>query len=104
MSPKKTILRTLSEHEVNTGPGTPIRPAAIPGFRNSPEKFQKTINLLLKDRLIEGVRDPEGHLAISLNSQRQKDVKRALRPAWAHPGFLALATILIAAASFSLLS
>jgi hypothetical protein len=90
MSPRKTILKTLSDWEEKEGTATPIRPSTIPGFEQAPGKYQETINALLKDRLIEGTMDPEGHLAISLNAHRAKDVKRALRPVWAHPVVLSL--------------
>jgi hypothetical protein len=90
MSPKKTILKTLAQHRGEGGTPTPVRPANIPGFEEAPGKFQQTINDLLKDRLIEGAKGPDGHMAISLNSHREKDIRRALRPLWAHPGVLAL--------------
>ena len=90
MSPKKTILRTLAQHRGEGGSPVPVRPATIPGFETSPGKYQQTINDLLKERLIEGAKDPDGHMAISLNSHREKDIRKALRPLWAHPGVLAL--------------
>ena len=85
MSPKKQIIKTLADHQSKEGPETPIRPARIPGFGEAPEKYQRTINELLKDRLIEGFKDSDGCLAISLNSHREREIKRVLRPVWAHP-------------------
>jgi len=104
MSPKKTILKALSDQERDGGPGTPLRPSAIPGFQKAPEKFQQTINLLLKDRLIEGIKDGDGHMAISLNGHREKDVRRVLRPVWAHPALLALLALSAAVAGMTILA
>ena len=96
MSPKKTILSALSlSHEESEGVAF-TRPAAISGFGAEPEKFQKAVNELLKDRLIEGRRDEDGHMAVALNPHRLADVRRLLRPAWAHPALWA--TIVVAGA------
>jgi hypothetical protein len=103
MSPKKTILKTLSEGNSESGNGAPIRPSTIPGFREAPEKYQQTINTLLKERLIEGVKDPDGHMAISLNAHRAEDVRKVLRPVWAHPAILALFAVFAAAAGYTFL-
>lgn len=103
MSPKKKILRTLKNQEAATGGNGSVRPSTIPGFSESPEKFQQTINALLKDRLIEGMKDPEGHMAISLNAHRARDIQRQLRPLWAHPILLAAATLSAAALAAILL-
>lgn len=103
MSPKKIILKTLAAHQAEDGGGKPIRPATIPGFSSEPEKYQRTINALLKDRLIEGAKDQEGHLAISLNAHRAREIRRELRPLWARPAFLALLTLFAAAAGMTLL-
>ena len=93
MSPKKTVLKALSERFSQDGPETLVRPATIPGFQDAPEKYQKTINDLLKDRLIEGMKDPEGHMALALNAHRMREVKKMLRPVWAHPAFIALTAL-----------
>ena len=93
MSPKKAILRALSESHQFEGHESLVRPSTIPGFRDSPEKYQKTINDLLRERLIEGMKDQEGHLAVSLNPHRIRDVRKELRPVWTHPGLMALAVI-----------
>lgn len=104
MSPRKSILRTLADRESGEGPGTYVRPATIPGFQEGPEKYQQAINALLKDRLIEGIRDPEGHLAISLNAHRARDVRKILRPIWAHPAVLTLLALVAAMAGMSFLA
>ena len=92
MSPKKAILRTLAAANETGGP-TYTRPAAIPGFSADPERYQKAVNDLLKERLIEGRKDDEGHMAVALNVHRLADVKRHLRPAWAHPAVWAAAVV-----------
>lgn len=89
MSPTKSILRALqSAHDENPATGF-VRPASIPGFAEEPDRFQKAVNELLKDRLIEGRKDEEGHMAVALNAHRLAEVKRRLRPAWAHPALWA---------------
>ena len=103
MSPKKTILKALSENHHSDGPEKLVRPPSIPGFREAPEKYQKTINGLLRDRLIEGKKDQEGHLAISLNPHGIRDIRRELRPMWAHPGLMALAVIVAVVAMVGLM-
>ena len=102
MSPKKTILRTLSAEYKNSGPGVLTRPATIPGFGEKPEKYQHAVNTLLQERLIEGMKDPEGRMAISLNVQRMGEVKKELRPFWFHPAFVALMGLLAVAAGVGL--
>ena len=103
MTSKKVILKALSEKQKGSEPDTPIRPSTLPGFKDAPEKYQQTINILLKDRLIEGVKDPEGHMAISLNAHRARDVEKVLRPVWAHPAVLGLLCLSAAAAGFTFL-
>lgn len=98
MSPKKTILKTLSDLRSEEGSPSPIHPSTIPGFQTDPGKYQQTINSLLKDRLIEGTKDAEGRMAISLNAHREQDVKKILRPLWAHPIVVALAAVTMAVA------
>jgi hypothetical protein len=104
MSPKKTILKALSSHQDGEGSGKLVRPSAIHGFKKAPEKYQRVINTLLKDRLIEGIRDPEGHMAISLNVHRVREIKRALRPFWAHPAVLALMALFATVAGVAFLA
>lgn len=100
MSPKKTILRAVSRSFEEDGQDSLIRPSTISGFDKEPEKYQKAVNELLKARLIEGRKDADGHMAITLNGHRMPDVKRALRPAWAHPAIWAVALFAAVAAGF----
>lgn len=94
MSPKKAILRELARIR-DTRPDHPyLPPPAIPGFNAEPERYQKTVNALLKDRIIEGRKGEDGQMALALNPHRLGDVRRALRPAWAHPGLWAAMTAL----------
>ncbi|MFC1791391.1 hypothetical protein ACFL0I_02870 [Gemmatimonadota bacterium] len=104
MSPKKAVLKALSESHRKDGAGKLIRPAAIPGFQESPEKYQKTINQLLGDRLIEGIKDQEGRMALALNSHRMRDVERELRPLWAHPAVITLMALMAVALGWGLLA
>ena len=90
MSPRKTILK-----EVDSA-GTYTRPSTIPGFSNAPDKYQKAVNSLLQDRLLEGRKDDEGHMTITINEHRRADIRKELRPIWAHPAVLA-AIVVIAA-------
>ena len=94
MSPTKTILRELQRaHEESLGAAL-VRPASIPGFAADPDRFQKAVNELLKDRLIEGRKDEEGRMAVALNAHRLTDVRRVLRPAWAHPAVWAAVALM----------
>jgi hypothetical protein len=97
MSPRKTILRALSRQYEQNSDQVLTRPADIGGFGKNPEKFQKAVNKLLQDRLIEGRKDHEGHMALALNSHRVGDVRRELRPLWARPSLWAV-VILVAVA------
>ena len=84
MSPRKTILRELARAE--SGAGTAyVRPSTLPGFSKEPEKYQKAVNELLSDRLLEGRKDDEGHMAIAINQHRRKEVEKELKPVWASP-------------------
>ncbi len=102
MSPKKTILKTLSDLQSEGGSPRPIHPSTIPGFQADPGRYQQTINSLLKERLIEGTKDAEGRMAISLNAHREKEVKKMLRPVWANPIVMALAVVTMAVAGVGL--
>lgn len=97
MSPKRAILQRLAQEYRQTGPGTLTRPSAIRGFSEKPGDFQKAVNDLLQERLVEGTKDPEGRLAISLNPHRLHDVHKELRPVWKHPVAWVLLLVLIAA-------
>jgi len=94
MTPTKTILRELQRaHEHSRGAAL-VRPASIPGFAADPDRFQKAVNELLKDRLIEGRKDDDGRMAVALNAHRLADVQRVLRPAWARPALWAAAALM----------
>mgnify|MGYP006908218784 CR=1 FL=1 len=96
MSPRKTILRELARAEA--GSGSPyVRPSSLPGFAQEPEKYQKAVNELLSDRLLEGRKDDEGHMAIAINQHRRKDVEKEIKPVWANP-ILWIVFLLVAAA------
>jgi hypothetical protein len=95
MSPKKTILRELSRQLEQRGSEALTRPSRIPGFDKDPERFQKAVNRLLQDRLVEGRKDDEGHMALALNSHRIGDVRRELRPVWARPAVWAVVVLLV---------
>jgi hypothetical protein len=89
MSPKKAILRALA--------GAPdLHPSSLPGYREEPERYQEAVNELLRDRLVEGRKDPEGRMTIALNQHRRRDVERMLRPIWARPAVWAALAILLA--------
>lgn len=100
MSPKKKILKTLATAYEHTGPGTMMRPATIPGFGEKPEKYQQAVNSLLQERLIEGMKDTDGRMAITINAQRMEEVKKTLRPIWFHPAIVAILGLLVIAAGF----
>lgn len=95
MSPRKTILKELARAETPSGP-VYRRPSTIPGFDQAPEKYQKAVNELLSARLLEGRKDDEGFMTIAINDHRRREVKRELRPIWAHPAVLALIVVLAA--------
>jgi hypothetical protein len=97
MSPRNIILRTLSRRREQEGESALTRPASIAGFSENPEKFQKAVNELLKDRLVDGMKDPEGRMALSLNAHRLSDVRKELRPVWARPAVWAVVTLLVVA-------
>ncbi len=102
MSPRKTILRALSRSYETQGDRTFTRPAEISGFNQEPEKFQKAVNQLLSDRLIEGQKDQEGRMAITLNGHKLSEVRKELRPVWASPLLWAAVGLAAAAAWFVL--
>ena len=94
MTPTKTILRALQRAHQESQGAALVRPATIPGFAADPDRFQKAVNELLKDRLIEGRKDEDGRMAVALNAHRMADVRRVLRPAWAHPALWAAAALM----------
>jgi len=100
MSPRQTILRELSRHHERNGHDTLTRPSEIAGFAERPADYQKAVNQLLQDRLIQGRTDDEGRLTIGINDHRAADVRKAIRPVWLHPGaWVVLVAVLAAAAT-----
>lgn len=95
MSPRKTILKELSRVESGSG-ASYVRPSAIPGFSDQPEKYQKAVNELLSDRLLEGRKDDDGHMAIAINAHRRADVEKELKPFWTRPAVWAAVVALVA--------
>ncbi len=85
MTPRTTILRELSRSRQNGNGSGFTRPSDIAGFDRHPEKYQKAVNQLLSDRLVEGQKDEEGRMAIAINPHRADDVRKELRPVWARP-------------------
>ncbi len=86
MSPRKTILRHL--HQVHQAdPEEFTRPASIAGFDPGDPKHTAAMNALLQDRLINGVKSPEGGIAIAVNRGNIAAVQKALRPWYADPRF-----------------
>lgn len=104
MSPKKSILKALHRAHEESGQPAYVRPSTIPGFSAEPERFQKAMNELLRDRLIEGRKDGEGHMVVALNTHRIADVRRRLRLAWAFPALWGLVLALGAFAAGMVMS
>ena len=98
MSPKKTILRELSQSYETNGGDHFTRPATIDGFSQEPDKYQKAVNELLAARLVDGHKDQEGNMVVAINAHRLPDVKKELRPAWAHPAVWVVLVLVVAAA------
>jgi hypothetical protein len=97
MSPRKTILRELARYRDSHGTEALTRPTTIQGFEARPSEYQKAVNQLLQDRLIQGQKDDDGHMAIGLNTHRLGDVQRELRPVWRHPALWLVTAVLILA-------
>lgn len=96
MSPKKTILRELQGAYERRSDSPHVRPPAIPGYADRPERYQEAVNELLQARLVEGRKDADGHLTIALNEARRTEVERMLRPLWARPTIWAVFALLLA--------
>jgi hypothetical protein len=94
MSPRKNILKELTRVHADRGEAVLTRPASIPGFQERPAEYQKAVNKLLQERLIQGQKDDHGHMAIGLNTHRIRDVRRAIRPMWQHPALWLLTAVL----------
>ena len=97
MSPRKTILRELSRAREQDGSEIFTRPDAIAGFSDRPADYQKAVNKLLQDRLIEGRTDDDGRMAIAVNDHRLPDVQKEIRPLWAHPTLWLSAAVIVVA-------
>ena len=100
MSPRKTILRELDQLHTDEGNSRYARPSSMPGFGRQPSKYREAVNGLLKERLIDGMKDEEGRMAIALNPHRLATVRRELRPWFARPmiwlGAIAVGVLLAA--------
>lgn len=96
MSPKKAILEALRGASEGATSKPHIRPPQIPGYAERPERYQEAVNELLRERLVEGRKDDDGRMAITLNEHRRRDVERMLRPIWARPEVWAAAVLLTA--------
>ena len=47
---------------------------------------------------MDGYKDGEGRMAIAINTHRLKDVRKEIRPVWAHPAiWVMLALVAVAA-------
>ena len=55
------------------------------GFSEHPSRYQRAVNGLLEERLIDGKKDEEGRIVIALNPGRLATVQRELRPWFARP-------------------
>lgn len=97
MSPRKTILRELTRTRDRDGPEALTRPATIAGFAGRPAEYQKAVNQLLQERLIDGQTDEEGRMAVSVNDHRLAEVRKELRPIWAQPSVWLTAAVLLLA-------
>ncbi|MEJ2204453.1 MAG: hypothetical protein P8170_10110 [Gemmatimonadota bacterium] len=103
MSPRKTILKELARIHANGGAAVFTRPASIPGFGDRPAEYQKAVNKLLQERLIQGQKDDDGRMAIGVNEHRITEVQRAIRPVWQRPA-LWLATVVLLLATAGLVA
>jgi len=101
MSPRKAILQELTQAHQNGVEGT--RPSSIRGFSENSSKYQSAVNELLKAQLINGQKDSEGLMAISLNPLRVGEVHKELRPIFARPGIWAGLMVVAAGASYAFL-
>jgi hypothetical protein len=96
MSPKKAILKALHGASEQHRDGPHVRPPQIPGYTERPERYQEAVNELLRERLVEGRKDADGHLTIALNQHRRREVERMLKPVWARPAAWAALGLLVA--------
>jgi hypothetical protein len=103
MSARKRILRELDRLYGGDGSGRYARPSAIAGFTAHEAKYRAAVNQLLQDRMIDGMRGPDGHIVIALNSHRLSDVRKELRPWWASPLFWTIGTLIVGLTATGLL-
>lgn len=102
MSARRTILRELRKRQ-DEGTDRYMRPASIPGFAERPGRYQDAVNRLLQERLINGTKDEEGRLAITLNAHRIGDVHKELRPWFARPAtWMVIVLMAVVAAGIAL--
>ncbi len=85
MSPKKTVLRHLTELHEETGAEQYTHPGDIRGFDPEDSRCKEAVNQLLRDRYINGRKGPDGGMVIALNVTRLRDVRREIRPWFATP-------------------
>ena len=102
MSPKKKILKELNQSFETSGGGHFTRPGTIQGFTQEPDKYQKAVNELLSARLLDGHKDDEGNMVVAINTARLPEVKKELRPMWAHPAIWAVLLIVAVVAGLGL--
>ncbi len=100
MSPRGTILRELNQLHSGQGHGRYARPSEMRGFGEHPSKYQRAVNGLLEERLIDGKKDEEGRLVIALNLHRLATAQREIRPWFARPaiwlGAIAVGVLVVA--------
>jgi len=95
MSVRRAILRDLNGRH-QAGDGAYVRPVNITGFSAQPSQYQTAINALLQDRLINGTKDGDGHMAIALNANRMADVRKELRAWYVRPTAWLVAAVIVA--------
>ena len=96
MSPKKTVLRHLTELHEENGAEQYTHPGDIQGFDPEDSRCKEAVNQLLRDRYINGRKGADGGMVIALNVTRLRDVRREIRPWFATP-LLWVGIVLIAA-------
>ena len=92
MTPRKTILRELA----GAADGRPTRPSEIKGFDDNAPGYRKAVNALLKDQLLTGAQDENGHLVVSLSPARMDEIRKEVRPWFAVPAvWVSLVAVLL---------
>ena len=95
MSVRRAILRDLNGRH-QAGEAGYIRPVNITGFSAQPSQYQTAINSLLQDRLINGTKDGDGHMAVALNTHRLADIRKELRAWYVRPAAWLVAAVVVA--------